>query len=126
MKALYVKIIGFINVMPETFEKRLKELKCDFLIPSNYHEKVIEGQYKRVRNLPGETFKEKRLKALKKKIKNPDQEQNRVKSPEDFNPQLPKLSEVLTKHFKAMLCRKPELRETFPDPPMVALRQPSN
>ena len=110
----------------ETFEKRLKELKCDFLIPRNYHEKVIEGQFKRVRNLPGETIKEKRIKTLENKIKNTDQKQNRVISPMDFNPQLPKLSEVLTKHFKAMLFRKPELGETFPDPPMVALRQPAN
>ena len=44
----------------------------------------------------------------------------------DFNPQLPKLSEVLAKHFKAMIFRKPELKETFSDPPMVALRQPPN
>ena len=110
----------------ETFEKRLEELKNDFLIPRNYHQKVIEGQFKRIKNLPGQTFLEKRAKALEKKIKNTDKNKSRVIAPMDFNPQLPKLSEVLAKHFKAMIFRKPELKETFSDPPMVALRQPPN
>ena len=72
------------------------------------------------------TFSEKRAKALEKKIKNTDKNKSRVIAPMDFNPQLPKLSEVLAKHFKAMIFRKPELKETFSDPPMVALRQPPN
>ena len=35
-------------------------------------------------------------------------------------------SDVLTKHYKGMLFKKPELKSTFPEPPMAALRQPPN
>jgi hypothetical protein len=38
------------------FEKRLSELKSEFLLPINYHSKVIDSQYNRVRNLPGESY----------------------------------------------------------------------
>ena len=44
----------------------------------------------------------------------------------DYNPLLPKISDVFTKHFKAMVFKKPELKETFHNPPMAALRQPPN
>ena len=44
----------------DKFELRLKELKEDFLIPRNYTPKIINSQFKRVRNLPGDTYKEKR------------------------------------------------------------------
>ena len=33
----------------ETFEKRLEELKNDFLVPRNYHKKVVESQFKRIK-----------------------------------------------------------------------------
>ena len=49
------------------FEKRLSELKNQCLLPRNYHSKVIDSQLKRVRNLHGENFKEKRTLSLKKK-----------------------------------------------------------
>ena len=35
-------------------------------------------------------------------------------------------SDVLTKHYKGMLFKKPELKSTFPEPTMAALRQPPN
>ena len=44
----------------------------------------------------------------------------------DFNPLLPKISGVLEKHHRAMLFKKPELKEVFVEPPMAALRQPPN
>ena len=51
---------------------------------------------------------------------------NRVIAPIDFNPHLPKISEVLTKHYKAMIFKKPDLQSVFTQPPMAALRQPPN
>ena len=51
----------------ENFEKRLSELKIEFLLPRNYHAKVIDSQFNRVRNLPGGNYLEKRTNALKKK-----------------------------------------------------------
>ena len=53
----------------EYFEKRLIELKSDFLLPRNYHPKVVDSQFKRVKNLPGENYCEKRKLALVKKEK---------------------------------------------------------
>jgi hypothetical protein len=44
----------------------------------------------------------------------------------DYNPLLPKISEVFEKHHKAMLFKKPELKDLFNQPPMAALRQPPN
>ena len=38
------------------FEERLEELKTDFLLPRNYHPKIIEAEYKKIRNLPGNNF----------------------------------------------------------------------
>ena len=37
----------------QRFESRLAELKSNFLIPRQYNPKVIEAQFKRIRNLPG-------------------------------------------------------------------------
>ena len=110
----------------DIFEKRLMELKNDFLLPRNYHSKIIDSQFKRVRNLPGENYKERRKLALEKKEKKKEEKTDRVIAPIDFNPILPKISEVFSKHYRAMLFKKPELKSTFPNPPMAALRQPPN
>ena len=104
------------------FENRLEELKNNFLIPRNYHSKVIDNEFKKIRNLPGGNFIERRKKALEKKKCNRDESKNRIISPFDFNPLLPRISSVLNKHFKAMLFKKPDLQSTFSNPPMAALR----
>ena len=98
-----------------------KHLKEDFL---NW--KIIDSQFKRVRNLPGENFKERRKLALEKKEKKQQDRSDRVIAPIDFNPILPKISDVFAKHYRAMIFKKPELKSTFPNPPMAALRQPPN
>jgi hypothetical protein len=108
----------------ENFEKRLKELKEDFLLPRNYNSKIIDAQFSRVKNLPGENFQEKRKISLKKKEKKTDTNSKKTIAPITFNPRLPSISQVFKKHYNAMLFKKPELKETFSDPPMPALRQP--
>ena len=110
---------------PELFEKRLEELKSDFLMPRNYKAKLIDEQFSRIQNLPGNSYKEKRSEALRK-VKKCDKNSDRVIMPVDFNPHLPKMSEVLQKHHKSMLFANPNIKEIFNDPPMPALRQPSN
>ena len=102
----------------EIFEIRLEELKNKFLIPRNYHPKIIEAEFQKIRNLPGINFFERRKMSLEKKQPK-DKQTNRTTAPFDFNPFLPKISSVLDKHFKAMLLKKT-------DPPMAALRQPPN
>ena len=128
---IYSKAFRLLRICSDeiNFEKRLSELKKEFLLPRNYHSKVIDSQYKRVRNLPGENYEEKRKLALKKKDKEVvdiDEKKNCVIAPIDFNPRLPKLNEVFNKHFKAMLFKKPELKTTFDAPPIAALRHPPN
>ena len=46
--------------------------------------------------------------------------------PLDFNPNMPKASEVLNKHYRAMLRKNEQLHEVFPSNPMAGLRQPKN
>ena len=59
---------------------------------------------------------------MKKKIVEIDQDfqKKRVIAPIDFNPLLPTISYAFGKLFKAMLLKKIELKETFPNTPMAA------
>ena len=110
---------------PEMFENRLEELKTDFLKPRNYRSKLIDEQFMKIKDLPGNSYKEKRDNALRK-VEKTDKNSDRVIMPIDFNPHMPRASEVLQKHHKAMLFANPNLKEIYPDPPMPALRQPKN
>ena len=67
--------------------------------------------------------KKRNLALVKKtKVKNSD----RVIAPFDFNPALPKISNVLAKHHRTMLNDNPDLKKVFPQPPMASLRQGPN
>ena len=78
----------------DSFKKRLQELKEDFLIPRGYKPRIIDGQYKRILELPGGTYLEKRKEALKKKEKKQG-DNKRIIVPFLYNPLLPNLSSVL-------------------------------
>ena len=107
------------------FEERLEELKFNFLIPRNYHPKIIDAEFKKVRSLPGADFVDRRLSSLAKKV--PQEKQtDRLIAPFNFDPFLPKIGPILNKHFNSMVFRKPELKPVFKDAPMAALRQPPN
>ena len=107
------------------FQERLEELKQDFLIPRNYHSKIIDAEFKKIQNLPGSNFVEKRQNSLAKKMPK-DKQSTRLTAPFDFNPFLPKMSSILDKHFRAMIFKKPELEPVYMSAPMAALRQPPN
>ena len=109
----------------EDFEYRLKELKNSFLKPRNYKPNMIETEFDKIRKLPGESYTERRREALKK-VKREAKDPNRIISPIDFNPHLPKASQIFQKHHKAMLFTAPHLAEMFPSPPMPSYRQPDN
>lgn len=109
------------------FNERLEELKKNFLLPRQYKSRIINNQFKRVKDLPGDNYAEKRKLALQKKTRNDDPRmKKRVKAVFDFNPLLPKISTVLKKHHRTMLSDNPELKDSFPDPPMACLRQGPN
>jgi hypothetical protein len=86
---------------------------------------MIEAQFSRIRSLPGENFIKKRMEAINK-VERLAQDPNRTIAPIDFNPHLPKASEVFQKHHRSMLISAPHLEEMFPTPPMPAYRQPDN
>ena len=96
----------------EYFEKRLSELKNEFLIPRGYKAQIIESQFKRVRNLKGNTYTEKRLFALEK-ISREVKDTNRIVVPFDFNPKLPKISYILRKLQRSMIINGPELKKNI-------------
>ena len=75
--------------------------------------------------VPGATYDEKRKEALKKVERKP-KDHTRIIAPVDFNPHLPKISQVLQKHHRSMLFTAPHLGEMFPSPPMPSYRQPPN
>jgi hypothetical protein len=95
------------------FEKRLAELKNDFLKPRNYKEKLINEQFNRIWTLPGNNYEEKRNFALEK-VEKVDNGEKRVIMAIDFNPHMPVASSVLQKHYKTMLFVNPHLIEIFP------------
>ena len=86
----------------ERFEYRLKELKNNFLMPRNYKPSLINLEFDRVRGLPGDDFNERRRGALEK-VEKEQKNNDRIIAPLDFNPHLPKASEIFRKHHKAMI-----------------------
>ena len=53
----------------DIFEIRLQEMKNNFLKPRGYSPKMIEEQFEKIRNLPGDSFIERRQLCLEKKKK---------------------------------------------------------
>ena len=106
----------------DSFEARLSELKNNFLIPRGYTPKLIDGQFDRIRKLPGNTFEEKRLYSLEKQVRD-NTHKDRIIVPIDYNPHMAKPGEVLRKHYNAMIRKNENLKEVFPAPPMPALRR---
>ena len=94
-------------------------------MPRNYKPNLIEKEFEKIRQLPGNNFKERRIEALKK-VEKTSKNADRITAPIDFNPHLPHASETLTKHHKAMVFTAPHLKPIFPSPPMPAYRQPDN
>lgn len=108
----------------ELFEKRLDELKKNFLMPRGYKNSLINAQFDRIKKLPGEDYDERRKLALEKRPRKKQTE--RVIGVFDYNPVLPDIGGVLKKHWRTMVHDNPELKEPFPEPPMAALRQGPN
>ena len=71
-------------------------MKEKFRLPRGYKPSQIDIAFKRIKELPGETYDEKRSEALKMKIKD-DKNKDRI-VPIDVNPHMHKVSDVLSKH----------------------------
>ena len=97
-------------------------MKNNFLKPRGYSPKMIEEQFENIRNLPVDSFIERRQLCLEKKKKQKKKE-DRITVPVDFNPHMANTGPVFKKHYTAMVRKNSELKEVFPAPPMAALRQ---
>ena len=100
-------------------------MKNNFLKPRGYSPKMIEEQFENIRNLPVDSFIERRQLCLEKKKKE-NKKEDRIIVPVDFNPHMANPGPVFKKHYTAMVRKNSELKEVFPAPPMAALRQGKN
>ena len=92
----------------------MSELK-DMLVGRHYNKNVVNAAIEKALTIP-------RLEALKKvtKVKT-----DRVIFAITYNPKLPSISKIISKHWRTMVKDK-KLSNTFKEPPMVAFKQPAN
>ena len=69
----------------DVFETRLEELKTEFLVPRNYHPRIIDAEFKKIRNLPGDNFSETKTKCSGKK-ETQSEENKKANSAFQFKP----------------------------------------
>ena len=99
----------------EKFELRLSELKSD-LVSRQYHEKIIDEAFKKVRQISRE-------KALQKVVKS---ENSREILSITFHPSLPSIQKIVKKHWEVMVDSNQNLKRCFSAPPMIAYRRGKN
>ena len=88
------------------------------LTSRGYKHKITDAAINKAKAIPREE-------ALKKVIRNQDQNKRRPVFSIEYHPALPALSKILQKHWRVMVT-DPLLKEAFPLPPMVAYRRPPN
>ena len=98
----------------ELFAKRLNELKI-MLLSRQYRNKSIEAAFDKVRITTRED-------ALKRVVKTKN---DRPVFAVTYHPKLPAIPRIVKKHWKVMTGNS-NLKEIFPQPPMIAYKQPKN
>ena len=99
----------------ELFRNRFHELK-KMLLTRNYRNQSIEAAFEKVKTMS-------RSEALKKVEKPPN---DRPVFSVLYNPKLPSISRIVRKHWNVMTTMDSNMKEIFPEPPMVAYKQPPN
>ena len=100
----------------ETRDLRLNELK-DMLLARNYKPGVVNAAVEKARKIP-------RLEALQKVEK--ESSQQRPVFVVLYDPRLPSITNIVRKHWRSMVTRDPNMKEVFPDPPLVAYKVAPN
>ena len=108
------RIVRICSEKP-TLTKRLDELK-DFLLSRNYDKKLIDSSIAKALNLE-------RSEALKKVER---KETIRPVFVTTYHPALPPVAKVLKDAWKVMILQDNHLKTVFPEPPLVAYKQPKN
>ena len=101
---------------PEKRDKRMKELK-ELLLDRDYPETMVDSALEKAKKVP-------RKAALKKVIKN-----NQTKRPVfalTYDPRLPSITNLQTKHWRSMVSRDKYLENVFPSPPLTAYKRQPN
>ena len=101
---------------PEDREKHYSELK-EMLLDRNYKSSMIDAAIRRARAIPREI-------ALHKVAK-PNQTKRPVYAV-TWDPRLPNLSSLQSKHWRSMTLLSPYMRDVFPEPPLVAYKRQKN
>ena len=95
---------------------RLEELKT-LLLSRGYKNKVVDRALAEARTIP-------RKEALKK-VKNPNK-QKRPVFVVQYDPRMPSITNIVSKHWRSMVATEPSKKETFPEPPLVAYKVAPN
>ena len=95
---------------PDTFSRRLEELRHD-LMSRQYNAKIIEDAFNKVRDIP-------RQEALKKVVR------NRTSDREPFcvtyHPALPSVAQTVRNHHRVMTSQSEVLKRCFDQPSIIA------
>ena len=100
----------------DNFIKRLGELKQD-LISRNYHPKIIDEAFNRVKKI-------KRRKAIEKVHTN--EKPHNTPLVTEYHPNLLSLTKIIKKHWEVMIKEDPKLKRIFPKHSMVAYKRSQN
>ena len=101
---------------PEKRDKRLKELK-ELLLERGYSDSMVDSALEKAKKVP-------RKAALKKVVK-----KTQTKRPVfavTYDPRLPSITSLQTKHWRSMVSRDKYLGEVFPSPPLTAYKRQPN
>ena len=87
------------------------------LLGRNYKPGVVNAAVEKARKIP-------RLEALQKVEK--ESSQQRPVFVVLYDPRLPSITNIVRKHWRSMVTRDPNMKEVFPDPPLVAYKVAPN
>ena len=101
---------------PKTREMRLRELKM-LLLQRGYNEKCIERALEKAKKVP-------RKQALRKNKKK--EQQKRPVFAVQFDPRMPSITNLVSKHWRSMTSQNQYLAEVFKEPPLTAFKKQRN
>ena len=113
--SLVLKIVR-ICTKPKVRDKRLDELK-ELLLAREYPESLINRGIEKARKVP-------RMVALLK-VKKKERDNQTIFALK-FDPRIPSIQQISSKHWRSMTMQNKYLKECFPKPPLIAYRRQAN
>ena len=114
-KSLGLRIVRICS-NPVMRDKRLEDLKQS-LLERGYSENMLDISINKVRKVPREAALQKvnRTKEIKRPV-----------FPVTYDPRLPSVTTLISKHWRSMVSRDKHLKEVFPSPPLIAYKRQPN